>query len=178
MDWENYEKFVEQVYRELGETQGIKVFSKREYLATTGMSIEIDLSFELEALGSRIFGIVECKHYKRRIEAMRVLAFAKTIELLQAHKGIIVSTKGFQKGAVTVAEREGIALALLDTNKPLEYVVRRDPETATVALQGCLYLGSKFASGHDSTSGLPFKSASQMVNLLRRYRKPTQSGRL
>ncbi|HYJ88134.1 MAG TPA: restriction endonuclease [Pyrinomonadaceae bacterium] len=176
MYWEDYEKFVERICQELAVVEGVLVFPKREYAAISGRNIEIDLSFELEALGSRIFGIIECKHYKRRISAVQVLAFAKTIELVRAHKGIFVSTVGFQTGAIIEAEKEGIALALLRPNPTdsLKYLVR-SPSDDSVLLQGKIRLGSHSPLADND---IAFHTASQLIELLWRFNKPRGSGRL
>jgi hypothetical protein len=177
MEWESYEAFVEQICRELAEARGITVFSKRTYRSTSGRDIEIDVSFEFEAMGARIFCLIECKHHRRRVEAVDVLTFAKTIELVRAHKGIIVSTAGFQRGAVIEADREGIALATLDGAGPdsFRYVVRA-PHRLPRLVQGHAYLVPDPAAG--DAGGVPFDSAVQLVRLLRRFTDPPGVGRL
>lgn len=167
MDWLNYEKLVEKVCRELGKAKGVTVFSKRVYRSTSGRDIEIDVSFELEVLGSRVFGIVECKHYARRVQAFQVLAFARTKELVRAHKGIIVSTVGFQHGAVIEAENEGIALALLSPHAAnLRYVIRARRRSKNL-LQGRIRVPSSGKSECDNEIGIPFTSASALIRILK-----------
>lgn len=63
--------------------------------------------------------IVECKEKGRDgVEINQMQAFAGTFRSLpQVHKAVFVSTNGFQKGAVSVAEKEGILLYLLDDLK-------------------------------------------------------------
>jgi Restriction endonuclease len=164
--WASYEELVEHVCRELGAARGIKVYSKREYLSTSGRPIEVDVSFELEALGARIFGIVECKHYSRRVEAAEVMILARTVEQLRAHKGILVSTVGFQSGALQEAAQAGVALATLEPKEAgasLDYVLRRKRYGPGGGLQGRVSLPA--AGGTD----FPFSSGAELVALLRQF---------
>ena len=59
--------------------------------------------------------IIECKEKGRDgVEINQMQAFAGTFRSLpNVHKAIFVSTKGFQKGAINVAEKEGILLYTL-----------------------------------------------------------------
>lgn len=173
MDWLDYERFVEQVCRELAEAPGITVYGKRRYEAASGREIEVDVSFELSAMGARIFGIVECKHYRRRVQASQVFVLAKTVEALRAHKGILVSGVGFQSGAVTEARQAGVALALLEPAEAagLNYVVRGEEESEL--LRGRVHLADAPAE-----DGFAFHSAADLVRLLVRYDTGGKLGRL
>ncbi len=174
MHWESYEALVENVCRELARAQGIKVYPKRQYTSKSGRPIEVDVSFELEALGSRIFGIVECKHYSRKVEATEVMILAKTKEQLGAHKGILVSTVGFQSGAIAEAIQEGIALATLQPEvegASLDYVLRADRRDSASSLRGLVRLPS--ATGVE----FPFSSGAELISLIRQFEAfPRRSG--
>ena len=54
--------------------------------------------------------IVECKHLQRPVEVNVVRELRQRMSEVGAHKGIIVSTSGFQEGAVAHARRSGVAL--------------------------------------------------------------------
>lgn len=64
--------------------------------------------------------IVECKEKGRDgVEINQMQAFAGTFRSLpQVHKAIFVSTNGFQKGAINVAEKEGVLLYSLSDLTP------------------------------------------------------------
>jgi hypothetical protein len=177
MDWLDYERFVEQVCRELAEAPGITVYSKRRYEAASGREIEVDVSFELNAMGARIFGIVECKHYRRRVQAAQVFVLAQTVHALRAHKGILFSGVGFQSGAVIEARQAGIALALLQPAEAAgpKYVVR-GPEEESQLLRGRIHLpDGPQAPGED---GFAFHSAGDLARLLVRYGTGGKLGRM
>lgn len=63
--------------------------------------------------------IIECKEKGRDgVEINQMRAFAGTFKSLpQVHKAIFVSTNGFQKGAISVAKKEGILLYTLEDFK-------------------------------------------------------------
>jgi len=76
----------------------------------TGHQHDIDVSIDLEVGGLRILILVECKKYRRRVEISDLLEFAQRIDDIGASKGVVVSTIGFQKGALKVASAHRIAL--------------------------------------------------------------------
>ena len=89
-----------------------EVFHHKKYEGMSGFSHEIDLSFECDVVGSRILTLVECKCYSSKVKAEEVLEFLGRIRDIGAHKGILVTTTGFQKGAVAIAKAHNIALVI------------------------------------------------------------------
>jgi restriction system protein len=71
----------------------------------------IDIVATFEALGARFMVLVECKHEKRPVERQDVQVLRAKLESTGAHKGIVFSIAGFQRGAQEYAEAHGIALA-------------------------------------------------------------------
>ena len=57
--------------------------------------------------------VVECKDYKRPVEAEKIEAFRTALEDLNNPIGIFVSKHGFQKGAVDIAKQYGIKLMVI-----------------------------------------------------------------
>lgn len=107
-----YEQFVQQVMEKA--LTGVEVHHKRVYVGrVSGREIEVDISFETSIAGARLLCLVECKCYSRSVSADEVEEFHSKLDDIGAHKGIMVTTVGFQDGAVKVAEGRGIALALL-----------------------------------------------------------------
>jgi restriction system protein len=74
---------------------------------------EIDVTLRFSALGADYLTLVECKHYKRRVEREKVMALWAKLLSLGGHKGIMFSTAGFQSGAIEFAKAHGIALVEL-----------------------------------------------------------------
>lgn len=110
-----YEDYVKTVYESLlGQHPG-KVHLDKHFLGKrTGHSHQIDVAIETAVAGLEILILVECKHYKKSVEISDVLAFAQRIDDIGAHKGVLVSTVGFQEGAKKVARAHGIALVLTE----------------------------------------------------------------
>ncbi len=105
-----YELLVKRVYESLLAKKGIIVHHKKVYKGKSGQPYEIDLSFEAFLAGVSFLTLIECKNYNRAIECGDLLQFAAKIQDIRAHKGIMVTTRGFQKGAFRVALSNRIAL--------------------------------------------------------------------
>jgi hypothetical protein len=52
--------------------------------------------------------IVECKYWQDNVSRLHVDALATTVKDLKASKGVIMTAKGFQSGAKTLAVHEGL----------------------------------------------------------------------
>jgi len=91
--------------------------------------------------------LVECKHYKDKVEISDLLEFAQRIDDIGAHKGVVVSTVGFQEGAIKVADAHGIALV---TTAPVWQTILYDlsPRGEPLAFTfGRTYVGGKHSPG-------------------------------
>jgi hypothetical protein len=161
-----YERFVQQVMEAL---TGVEVHHKRVYVGRVSRrEIEVDISFETSIAGARLLCLVECKCYRKSVSVNEVEEFHSKLDDIGAHKGIMVTTIGFQDGAVKVAEGRGIVLALLTKNHlpgELRFVVsaagspRPSMETNERFWQGNLRgpLG-KYSGGFRFESGPQFLS--------------------
>ena len=108
-----------------------------------------------------------------RVPVNDVEEFHSKLDDIGAHKGIIVTTVGFQRGAVQTAKARGIALALL-TKDPqkgeLRYVVNaaappRQPEPSDNLFQGNIKpFGDWWGGDHDG--GFRFESFAQLWSFL------------
>jgi len=81
-----------------------------------GGEYRIDVLLSLRVVGqASILILIECKHQKRPVERDELLVLEGKLRDTGAHKGILVSTSGFQKGAIRYAAARGIAtVALID----------------------------------------------------------------
>lgn len=83
---------------------------RRETLSGQGGEYEIDILVELEIFdGALIRVLVECKRHKNPIKRDLVMVLDSKLRDVAAHKGVIFSTSGFQRGAVKYAKTHGIA---------------------------------------------------------------------
>lgn len=75
-----------------------------------GGEYEFDIVVEFSILGGAgIIVLVECKRYIRPVEREKIQVLHAKIQDVGAHKGMIFSTSGFQKGAIDYATEYGIA---------------------------------------------------------------------
>jgi hypothetical protein len=103
---------------------------------------QIDIYAEYSALKVKMKVIIECKHLKRSVERDEVVVLIDKVHTLAAHKGILISTSGFQKGATVKAKKNGIALLQIidksimtitaslpqkDDNRKLDYFFKYPP---------------------------------------------------
>jgi hypothetical protein len=70
----------------------------------------IDLHYELEIVGGQILTLIECKYWNYKVQRRNVNDFRTVICDVGAHKGIIVTKIGFDKGAIRVAKKNKIGL--------------------------------------------------------------------
>jgi hypothetical protein len=115
-DWEEYEK---KVGRFLSgkllrwfphvPKSDITVHAKRVYSGAKGF-YEIDASAEVHLPSLKLIFLVECKHWNSTVSQDTVLSLVSKLQDIGAHKGIIVTKHGFQRGALRIARANGIAL--------------------------------------------------------------------
>ncbi len=75
-----------------------------------GGEYAIDVLIEFEVFdGATITILVECKHQKRPVERDEVIVLEGKVRDVRAHKGMLFSTSGFQRGALQYASAQGIA---------------------------------------------------------------------
>ncbi len=97
-----------------------QAFHLKKYIGKSGQKNEIDVSFEFEVAGLDFLVLVECKDYGgRKVGVEDISAFAYRLRDIGGQKGVMVTTNGFQKGATTVAQAEGIGLLVAAQGKLL-----------------------------------------------------------
>jgi hypothetical protein len=107
----DFETFVKSIIRDQLSDSNIQIHHRRRLRGKrSGYSHEIDLSFEIDLVGTQVLVIVECKAYQRPVSVDDVLEFCSRIDDIGAHKGILVSTRGFTDGAIRLAESKNVAM--------------------------------------------------------------------
>jgi restriction endonuclease Mrr len=105
-DWGGFEKLVAQLH----ETGDVKVEHDALLVGNVGEPRQIDvLVRHTQGLYEHLI-LIECKHWKRNVSRLHVDALKTVVSDLRASKGVIFTTKGFQKGALTAAKSFGIDL--------------------------------------------------------------------
>ena len=67
--------------------------------------------------GAQVKVLVECKHKGRRVEREDALILEAKLCDVDAHKGMLFSSSGFQKGALKYADAKGIATVTVIAGK-------------------------------------------------------------
>ena len=116
VEFEKYCKDILLGYAEKENLPNFKITHNEKLTAYDG-TYQIDIYAEFTALGSKIKVICECKQYTSPIAREKVVILADKIKSIGAHKGVLLSTSGFQSGAVQYAREHGIALIRVYDNK-------------------------------------------------------------
>ena len=71
---------------------------------------QLDIIASFTALDVQLKILCECKQYTSQVKRERVEILEGRLKSLGMHKGILLSTSGFQSGAIQYAKSHGIAL--------------------------------------------------------------------
>ena len=114
-----FEKYCKEILEGYAEAEQLKDFTITHdvKLICHDGAYQIDLYATCTVLGTEIKVICECKRYKNRVSREKVSALHDKIRSLGAHKGILLSTNGFQSGAIQYAKEHGIALIRVYDNQ-------------------------------------------------------------
>jgi len=74
---------------------------------------QVDISLKKESNGKMILGIAECKCFGRRIDVKQVDSFAGFLKDVDAQFGLMITNKGFSKGAKNRAIGDNIDLEVI-----------------------------------------------------------------
>ncbi len=113
-----YEQFVGKLIEVLSVNDLINkpsIQQRRKFTGTTGQVYEIDLSYTFRVAHVDYLTAIECKCWNHPVGRDIVSAFKAVTDDIKAHKGIIVTTQGFQSGALDAAGAYGIALMKVST---------------------------------------------------------------
>ncbi len=107
-----FEDFVAYVYQSLLTINNCSsIVSKHVCInGLNGPSGEIDVYYEFEHLNLTYRVAIECKDWKNPIPAEEVRVFSTKIDNLNNVAGVMISTSGYQAGAIDFAKRHGIIL--------------------------------------------------------------------
>lgn len=107
-----FEVYCAETLKAYANIEGLNEFSilHNQKITTHDGTYQIDCLAEFTALGVHFKALIECKHCSREIERDKVELLKSRIDSSGTQKGIIISTSGFQTGAVRYAEEHGIAL--------------------------------------------------------------------
>lgn len=110
VDGKQFEAFVADVLRSLGDGLDDFRLEEQELVVANDGRYRIDITVRFTALGIEFLMLVECKDHARPVEREDVQVLADKKRTAGAHKGVLFSTNGFQRGAIEYAQKHGIAL--------------------------------------------------------------------
>lgn len=105
MNWKEFQHLTAQIFRQVG--CNAEVDSNVKGIRT---SHAIDVWVNFYSHGLQTKWIIECKHWDTNIPKEKVFALRSIVDDVGADKGIIVSNKGFQSGAIKAAANTNIKL--------------------------------------------------------------------
>jgi hypothetical protein len=164
---DRYEQFTQKVISSLA---GVEVHHRRVYTGRISQrNIKVDVSFNYQVAGANLLFLVECKCYAHSVQVDDVEEFHSKIDDIGAHKGIMVTTVGFQKGAVKTAKGRGIALALLTKerqNGELRYVVNSAAPPKRMSTNERFWQGNFKGPLDGYDGGFRFENIGQFLGML------------
>ena len=111
-----FERFTQRVYQKLVNNTSLKPTTVRHNEKIKGKSgcehqIDVYLEYDKDGVKNRV--AIECKNYDSSVSIGKVRDFFGVLHDLDNVRGIMVTNKGYQKGAKKFAEYYGISLKLL-----------------------------------------------------------------
>lgn len=108
----DFEEYSFEILKALAEKEGLSNFtiSHDEKITASDGTYQIDVYASYTALNCTFKVLAECKKYKKSVERKVVAELQAKLNSIGAQKGIVISSAGFQKGAVEYAKAHGIAL--------------------------------------------------------------------
>src|ERR1700722_1472107 len=120
----DYEKIVQEIYQDLLRKEGINTEVRHNVKDILGLSKtypQIDIYWHFKIAGIEHKVIIDCKNYCRKVSIKDVRNLAVVVKDISATKGVIVTTIGFQSGAIKYAESAGIDLKIVRSPKDIDW---------------------------------------------------------
>lgn len=139
--WKKFEQLVYDIQKELA---GDAVVTLDDHIVgeDSKQKRQIDISIRRNIGQYNILVVVECKDYKKPVDAPKVESFVTKMRDVRANKGAIVSSSGFSKAAKEVAKTYQIDLFRLVDTSSIDWAVY---VTAPVLLERTFIQSFNFA---------------------------------
>ncbi|GIO88552.1 hypothetical protein J25TS5_54840 [Paenibacillus faecis] len=107
-----YELLAKKIYDTLHKSEGtdIDIQHNVKIEGISGCEHQIDVYFEIKIAGEVYRAAIECKNYSKEISIGKIRDFHSVLRDIGDIKGIFLTKKGYQSGAIKYAERHGITL--------------------------------------------------------------------
>lgn len=129
-----YELLTQRIYQEILIKEGLADCVVEHNISVTGrsgVSHQIDVSWQFKQAGVAHRVLIECKNYSSTVDLGTIRNFHSVVQDITNCVGVMVSKVGFQSGAVEFSQHHGISLKLLrqpideDWNGRIRQVVLR-----------------------------------------------------
>jgi hypothetical protein len=137
LDSLDYEEFVARSFEALQLTGIGQLTRNRHFVGKSGHRHQIDIAIEIKVAVLDLLVLIECKCYRRSVEVSDVLEFVSRLHDIGASKGAMVTTVGFQEGAILLAKSHRVALITTTPERSFQivayatsevFVIRRDED--------------------------------------------------
>jgi hypothetical protein len=109
MSWKKYEEQAAELFRSLGCNVEVGATVKG-----ARAKHKIDVWVRFNRFGIEAKWVVDCKFWRTPVTKEKVLALISVVDDVGADRGILVSQRGFQAGAVRAAEHTNVTLTSLE----------------------------------------------------------------
>lgn len=109
----DYEQFTQALHQRIIDEEGydsVKVLHNQTFIGKSKAKHQIDVSWTLEIARVQQLFCVECKLWKQKVKKDHIASFITKLDDIGNARGIFVTTKGFQIGAMRLAKHHGITL--------------------------------------------------------------------
>ena len=126
-----FEELCLEILKAYAEAENLSDFSIQHnvFIPADDGTYQIDVYARFIAMGVEFKVITECKRYSSPVSREKVAVLADKVKSLGAHKGIMISICGFQRGAYEYAKKHGIALLQVIDRNVLHIMNAANPET-------------------------------------------------
>jgi len=146
----DFETLVEAIYKKLDKTSVItkndKVFGH-----DSSQYREIDISIKSKIGIHPILIVVQARDYNKPVDINVIGEFLAVIGDVKANKGILISAKGFTKGAINLAKTKGIEILTAHDTKNPKWELKLDIPVILTTFIGDFYLDFIFKANDDYT---------------------------
>lgn len=118
IDWKEFELFVADMYAESDE---VTVQHDVTLVGKSGAKRQIDVFVTQKTKLHEYNTIIECKRWKKPVTRQVVDVVFSSVEDLNASKGVIFTTKGYEEGAVEYARNKDIDIFIIRDIRDDEY---------------------------------------------------------
>ena len=110
IDWKEFELFVRDLYSSSDE---VLVEHNVTKMGKSNATRQIDVHVTHKSKLHSYTTLIECKSWKHRVDRARIDVMAASMDDLNASKGVIFTTKGYQEGAVEYARFKNIDIFIV-----------------------------------------------------------------